>query len=83
MVGKPNVTASMYDGEFQLIVECPPSGRCRLTRFYMDPPEDDSECIYARPGQGCACPASHAAAIKELRKKLDADLQRITEEAGL
>ncbi len=76
-VEKPNVTASIYQGEFQLIVECPPSGRCRRARFFAEPPEDGDTCTYANGCQGCACPAAQADAVVLLRYHLGKALKRL------
>ena len=80
---KPNVTASVYEGEFQLIVECPPSGRCKRARFFTDPPEDGDTCTYTNGCQGCACPATQADAAEALRNRLNKKLKELDGEAEL
>jgi hypothetical protein len=74
---KPNVNASVYGGEFSLIVECPPSGRCKRARFYAEPPEDDEPCIYMIGCQGCTCPAAHADVVEALRDRLNKKLKEL------
>jgi hypothetical protein len=74
-----NITAMLYDREFSVICECP--GRCSFARFFIDPPEDDDECSFSRPGAGCLHPHSQRAALDALNKEIIEKLKQFDEEA--
>jgi len=41
-----NIAGTIYEGKLDISYDCPVSGRCKLGRFEVEPPPDDSECTY-------------------------------------
>ena len=73
----PNVNVQFYDGELELLFECP--GRCKLASFFTDPPEADDECAFKR-SYSCGHGAARLAAMKELQKLIGAEIDGATGE---
>ena len=65
----PNVMVTIYDGEPDIICECP-GELCKFARFYVDPPGPDDECIYCRTGRACTSASARDAAIEATIKML-------------
>lgn len=68
---------SMYDGETQIIYECP--GDCKLARFFVEPPEPTDNCMLIGDGMSCRNPAARLAAAEALRKVIEKEIEELKE----
>lgn len=76
-----NITASLYDGEEMVCVECRDGGRhCKYARFYTDPrePGDDPACMGS--GGMCGNPFARREALLALRAVINGELAEISKE---
>lgn len=76
-----NITASLYDGEAQICVECRDNGRhCKYARYYTEPhePGDDPACMNA--GSACGHPLARREALLALREAVNVELALIASE---
>lgn len=65
----PNVSASIYQGELQMIFECVGAEACKFALCQMMPPDGSEACFFSEYGS-CSCPGAKYAAIKGLRGRL-------------
>jgi hypothetical protein len=76
----PNVNAQFYDGELDVILECP--GRCTLARFFTEPPEADDDCAFLRQGAGCGHMEARLVALTSLHKRIGKEIETANGEDG-
>lgn len=71
-----NISASLYAGEADIRFECVGSHQCALVLFDVQPPEPEDECVMRR-GYECAHPLAVKAALRDLRDRITAKLERM------
>lgn len=76
-----NITASLYDGEAQICVECRDNGRnCQHARWYTEPHEDGEEPACRNAGCACGHPLARREALLALRENVNGELAAIAAE---
>lgn len=65
----PNVSASLYQGELQLIFDCVGVETCKHALCPVMPPDGSETCFFAEYGS-CSCPSAKYEAMKRLRDLL-------------
>jgi hypothetical protein len=76
----PNVNAQFYDGELDVILECP--GRCALARFFTEPHSPHDDCAFLRPGAGCGQMSARMVALTALHKRIGKEIETASGEDG-
>lgn len=71
--GVPNISVTLYKGEFELYLECCGEDRCQFATFHANPPEPDDECS-RRQGCNCGYWRGRLAAMKGMSAKLTAEI---------
>ena len=75
----PNVSASLYDGDFQLVYECVGELNCKFVLCSLMPPQSDAECFFREYG-ACRCPEAQHASIERLRAMITGEMKQRSEE---
>lgn len=75
----PNVTAALYDDEYQLNFDCVGVETCRFALCSIMPPTGDEECVSREYG-ACRCIPAQTAALEALRKKIGQTLKDLKEQ---
>lgn len=73
-----NISATLYDGEFDVVFECAGVGVCRFALCHIMPPDGSEECTFREYGS-CRCPPAQYAAIESLCRKLSKELKQRSE----
>jgi len=61
-----NVNISLYDGEFNVTVECVGVKQCAFASCSLMPPNDDEDCYYSEYGS-CKLPAVHRTELDNIQ----------------
>lgn len=78
-IKSPNITASIYNGELQILFDCVGAEVCRFALCPVMPPDGSEECTYRDHGS-CINPPAQYAAITRLRSRLLKELNERSEE---
>ena len=76
-----NISAGLYDGDFQLSFDCGGSDNCKHARFYAEPPEPDEECAFRTPGGNCTHGPAQREALIAMRDQI-VDQVNLFEDGG-
>ena len=75
----PNVSASLYDNEFQVNYDCVGVETCRFALCPIMPPTGDDECVMKEYGS-CRCIHAQMASLYALHKEIGATLKNLKEQ---
>lgn len=75
----PNVSVSLYDGEFHLAYDCVGEGNCKFALCSFMPPSGEDECFFREYGS-CRCSAAQHEALKATQTRIKTVLKAICEE---
>lgn len=74
-----NVSVNLYDGQFDVCLDCIGPDKCAHARFYTYPPEPDDECSCWING-GCRNAQAYKATLELVRSKINSALAEMEEE---
>lgn len=69
-----NVSASFYDGDFQIAFDCVGVDKCRFALCSEMPPDGSEECFFREYGS-CKCPPAQYVALEALRNRITKELK--------
>ena len=74
----PNVSGTLWDGEFHVSFDCVGEETCRYKMCYEMPWNGEDECNYRDHGS-CFCPVAHQVALAALQARIKKELKKIEE----